>query len=423
MPAVSVRDIEIKDDTTCWCSDLVAGTHGRGFWILDDVTPLRQSAEAKEATQAYLFKPEPAVRVRWATNEPTPWPPELPAGENPPPGAIIDYYLASDVSTPVTLDVLTAAGKVIRSYTSDVPVLNPDPATDPVAYNKICEATPNAQDCSLPLYWPAPQLRLLTTAGAHRFWWDMRYEPLGGGGGGRGGGGGANGAVPHRTYSGGGGPWAAPGTYTVRLTVAGHSYTQPLTLHYDPRLKNAAALAQLTGLTTEMYFGAMNARDAGVRARGLLTELDSMKGEGIDAYKAKVVALLNGAAAAAPEAAGAGAAGAGGAAAAGAGARGGGRGGRGGGGGGGGGGRGGRGGGGGPIAPTFDGVSAAMYAAASGMQSADRAPTSTQVEACDKARAASRPVMSNWNTLITTDLSALNVKRKAAGLPVVTVPK
>src|SRR5215472_13245986 len=86
MPAISVRDIQVKDDSTCLCSDLVAGTHGRGFWILDNLTPLRQRAEAetaRKAGDAYLFKPAAAVRVRFATNDPTPWPPELPAGENP----------------------------------------------------------------------------------------------------------------------------------------------------------------------------------------------------------------------------------------------------------------------------------------------------------------------------------------------------
>ncbi len=87
MPAISVRDIEVKDDASCMCSDLVAGTHGRGFWILDDVTPLRQAAEAAAATNAYLFKPETGIRIRFGTNDPTPWPPELPAGENPPTGA------------------------------------------------------------------------------------------------------------------------------------------------------------------------------------------------------------------------------------------------------------------------------------------------------------------------------------------------
>src|SRR5439155_372612 len=93
MPAISVRDIQVKDDASCLCSDLVAGTHGRGFWILDNLTPLRQAAEAAAASDAHLFKPAIAVRVRFATNDPTPWPPELPAGENPPPGAAIDYYL------------------------------------------------------------------------------------------------------------------------------------------------------------------------------------------------------------------------------------------------------------------------------------------------------------------------------------------
>ena len=101
MPAISVRDIQVKDDSTCLCSDLVAGTHGRGFWILDDVTPLRQAAAiraAESAGTAYLVKPATAVRVRFGTNDPTPWPPEMPAGENPPPGAILDYYLAADAT-------------------------------------------------------------------------------------------------------------------------------------------------------------------------------------------------------------------------------------------------------------------------------------------------------------------------------------
>ena len=93
MPAISVRDIEVKDDASCLCSDLVAGTHGRGFWILDDVTPLRQAAEAAAASSAYLFKPATGIRIRFGTNDPTPWPPEVPAGENPPPGALVDYYL------------------------------------------------------------------------------------------------------------------------------------------------------------------------------------------------------------------------------------------------------------------------------------------------------------------------------------------
>ena len=157
MPAISVRDIQVKDDESCLCSDLVAGTHGRGFWILDDVTPLRQAAEAAAASsQAYLFKPATGIRIRFGTNDPTPWPPELPAGENPPPGALVDYYLPSGVSE-VKLEFLDKAGNVLRQYSSSDPAMHPDPSSDPVAYNKICQQNPRATDCGLPLYWPAPQ--------------------------------------------------------------------------------------------------------------------------------------------------------------------------------------------------------------------------------------------------------------------------
>ena len=137
MPAISVRDIEVKDDDFCLCSDLVAGTHGRGFWILDDVTPLRQAADAASASGMYLFKPETGIRIRFGTNDPTPWPPELPAGENPPPGATVDYYLASQASGEVTLEFLNNEGKVVRRYSSADPVRSPDPATDPATYNKL----------------------------------------------------------------------------------------------------------------------------------------------------------------------------------------------------------------------------------------------------------------------------------------------
>jgi hypothetical protein len=222
MPATSIRDLAIKD------ADLLAGTHGRGFWILDDVTPLRQAAAiraAGSAGPAYLVKPVTAVRVRFGLNDPTPWPPEMPAGENPPPGAILDYYLAADATAPVKLEILDGAGGVVRSYSSDDPVRNPDPALDPVAYNKLCQQTPTAPDCGLPLYWPAPPMVIGTRAGMHRVSWDMRYDPIGEGGG-RGGGGNA---VPHRTYPSVNAPWAAPGSYVVRLTAGGTS-KQPLAL-------------------------------------------------------------------------------------------------------------------------------------------------------------------------------------------------
>jgi len=91
MPAISVRDLEVKDDSSCHCSDLIAATHGRGFWILDDCDAAPSSGRGAVGNCAYLFKPELALRVRFGTNDPTPWPPEVLAGENPPAGAIIDY--------------------------------------------------------------------------------------------------------------------------------------------------------------------------------------------------------------------------------------------------------------------------------------------------------------------------------------------
>ena len=120
MPAISVRDLQVKDDSTCLCADLIAGTHGRGF-----LDPRRRHAPAPGGSRprgrsaAYLFKPEPAVRVRFATNDPTPWPPEIAAGQNPPPGGIIDYYLSSAPSGTVTLDILDRPGAVVRAYSSD----------------------------------------------------------------------------------------------------------------------------------------------------------------------------------------------------------------------------------------------------------------------------------------------------------------
>jgi photosystem II stability/assembly factor-like uncharacterized protein len=382
MPAVSVRDIQLKDDSTCLCADLVAGTHGRGFWILDDVTPLRQTAEARAAQDAYLYTPQTAVRVRFGTNDPTPWPPEVPAGENPPPGGIIDYYLAADASGPVTLDVLDAGGKVVRSYSSDDSVLTPDPALDPVGYNRICQQNPRAPDCSVPLYWAAPQMLLSTKAGMHRFSWDLHFDPIGE----RGPRGEGGAAVPHRTYPSVFAPWAPPGAYTVRLTVNGKSFTQPLTLRLDPRVETAAAdLQQLAALSREMYDAAVAAHAAYAQARALSARLDRAGGEDAAAFKARLDSL---APAPRPAPRGFGFF---------------------------------RRGPSGP--PTLESLSGTLLGAAMAMQGADVAPTAGQVAACDSARVQSRRLMSRWTTLETTGLAGLNAKRRAAGLPAVQRPE
>jgi photosystem II stability/assembly factor-like uncharacterized protein len=237
MAASSVRDLQVKDD------DLVAGTHGRGIWILDDITPLRQIAQdGGQGSEAgnVLYKPEAAWRVRWNTNTDTPLPPDEPHAPNPPEGAIVDYYLASDASGPVTLDIEDAAGKLVRHYSSADPPEHPlpDPATD----------------APLPLYWYRAPQTLSASAGMHRFTWDVHYQPIAGVGGGRGEDALPIAAVPFNTVPAPTTPWAAPGTYTVRLTVDGKAYSQPIVVKQDPRVRTSAlAMQQVYTLSRAMY--------------------------------------------------------------------------------------------------------------------------------------------------------------------------
>lgn len=383
MPAISVRDLAVKDDSTCLCADLLAGTHGRGFWILDNLTPLRQAAEAARAKASgnpFLFKPAPAVRVRFATNDPTPWPPEIPGGENPPPGAVLDYFLPAASSGPVKLEILDSRGELVRGYSSDDPA-PPDPARDFEGYNRRCQENPSVPYCGTPLYWPAPAMRLSNAAGMHRFSWDMRYAPLSDD---PPGGVVATGAVPRRSYPQTNAPWAPPGRYSVRLTANGVSLTQPLAVVLDPRVRiTAAELAQLNSLSLEMYRGARAARAAFLEGRALSAALEKVEGNDVAGFRAQVDSL---APAPRPQQ---GFGGFGGAAPAG--------------------------------PPTLSGTSAAMLAAAMAMQRAEVAPTASQIAAAGRARTQWAALLPKWTALKTTGLAALNAKRKAAGLPEVTV--
>jgi photosystem II stability/assembly factor-like uncharacterized protein len=225
MPATSVRDLTIKDD------DLAVATHGRGFWILDDITPLRQLDDKVLADKAFLFAPEPALRVRWNTNTDTPLPPDTPAGQNPPDGAILNYYLKSASSAPVTLEILGSSGKLVRRFSTvdPVPQLNPD--------------------LDIPAYWLRPPHPLAGNAGFHRFLWDMHYPrvpgikpdyPIA--------------AVPWNTAPTPTSPWVMPGKYTVVLTVDGQKYTQPLTVQMDPHVKTSVAdLQKQFNLSQQVY--------------------------------------------------------------------------------------------------------------------------------------------------------------------------
>ena len=205
MPATSIRDLVIKDD------DLVIGTHGRSFWILDNITPLRQ-INLNKTKETVLFKPQKAMRVRWNMNTDTPLPPEEPAGENPPDGAMIDYYLPNNITAPVKLEVLNLKGDIIRTFSS----------------NDTLYSIPEQ---NIPLYWIRPQKILAATVGAHRFLWDMKYEALN-----------VPAAYPmtaiiHNTAPAATAPWVMPGIYTIRLTVNGQTQEQPMTITMDPRVK------------------------------------------------------------------------------------------------------------------------------------------------------------------------------------------
>jgi len=180
--------------------------------------------------------------VRHNTNTQTPIPPDEAVGTKPPDAAIIHYTLASAASGLVTLEILDAAGKPVRRYSSADRNENPTDQTAPV-----------------PLYWYRAPQNLSGAAGMHRFLWDIHYQPIPGGGGGRGGL--PIAAVPHDTVPVPSGPWAAPGQYTVKLTVDGKSDTQPLTLKMDPRVTTPAiGLAQQFTLSKQLYDGIIEAQ-------------------------------------------------------------------------------------------------------------------------------------------------------------------
>ena len=203
LPPTSMRDLAFKDN------DLIVATHGRGFWVLDDIAALRQTGPEVTTTDAYLFKPSDAIILPTPTDDGTPTQKDEAWAENPPTGAIIDYYLKSGQIGSVTLEILNSARTTVRRYSSADPIALADPNT--LVVNAV---------------WQRPQEGLATTPGMHRFVWDFRPTPQPGGRGGRGGGGGGGR---------GGAPPSAPGTYTVKLTVNGKSYTQPLVLKPDPR--------------------------------------------------------------------------------------------------------------------------------------------------------------------------------------------
>ncbi|HLY59379.1 MAG TPA: glycoside hydrolase [Terriglobia bacterium] len=213
LPHTSMRDLTIHGD------DLIVGTHGRSFWILDDITPLRQMSEEVAKGQAHLFRPQVTYRVQRDTNTDTPLPPEEPAGKNPPHGAVLDYYLKQESTAPVTLEILSHTGALVRRFSS---------GDKPESLDE--------RNMNVPTYWAEPSHVISTETGMHRFVWDLRYAPPDS----------ARreypiSAIYHDTPRGPLGPTAPPGQYFVALTVGAQKFTQPLVLKMDPRVKTSAA--------------------------------------------------------------------------------------------------------------------------------------------------------------------------------------
>jgi len=267
LPATSVRDLIVKGD------DLVVGTHGRGFWILDNITLLRQfdrpeggptptslrtdgAGAPPRRSNSILFKPQKALRVRANLNTDTPLPPDEPAGENPPDGAMIDYFLSKDASGPITIEITDGKGQLIRKHSS---------ADKPV------EANPKR--LRIPTYWIQPPQLVSTKAGMHRFLWDMHYTPIAG----------VEPEFPisatyRNTAPQATSPWVAPGDYTVTLTIDNKTFSQPLTVAMDPRVKASAAdLQEQFDLSWKLYQLRLKLAPVGVKFDEMTQQLTKLK--------------------------------------------------------------------------------------------------------------------------------------------------
>ena len=244
LPVTSVRDITIHGD------DLIVATHGRSFWILDDITPLRQIDAQTQVSAAQLYQPATAIRIDNDVFLGSPLPPEEPTANNPPDGAIVDYYLPAAAKS-VTLEIYDPVGKLVRRYTSGARKEAPHP---PLA---IAER-----------WIPKPAV-LENAAGAHRFVWDLRWASAG-----------ANAAIEEEEGRGvPRGPRAVPGEYQLKLIVDGTAFNQPLKLEMDPRSHaTVAELDEQLRVGLEIFSEVQNARKTLAQIAALkkrLTEIET----------------------------------------------------------------------------------------------------------------------------------------------------
>jgi len=260
LPPTAVRDLTVHEN------DLVVGTHGRGFWILDDMARLREFTPTL-ASATHLFKPATAYRVRWNNNTDTPIPPDEPAGENPPDGAILEYQLGTASAGPVVLEIRDSAGALVRRFASDDSV------------------PPIDSSVNIPLYWIRPSQTVGSAAGMHRFVWDLHGAPL---------------AVLDRGYPISAvfrdtpleprGPLVPPGRYTVILKAGAETATGVLLVKMDPRVPvTTAVLNRQYALATALAGDLKRDDEALARVRALRRQLVALRGHpAADSLKAAI---------------------------------------------------------------------------------------------------------------------------------------
>ena len=358
LPHTSMRDLWIHDD------DLIVGTHGRSFWILDDMAPLREVANLGGSADAHFFTPAPAFRIQRNTYTDTPLPPDEPVASNPPDGVVIDYYLAHAASTPVILEILDAHGQHVRKFSgTDKP-----PVTEEELKKQL-----------IPLDWLRPFRSLPSAAGMHRWVWDLHYPapeathheyPIS--------------AIPGDTPRLPLGPTALPGTYTARLTANGKSYTASFTLKLDPRVKASTAglekkfqletrLASLLSETSQAVLQAGSIREP---LQKLSQQASGPVRDSVQAFQNKFAALLGAAGGfAAPPA----------------------------------------------SEPTLSQVNGQVGILYGQVWQVDAEPTASQSEAAATMEHEVSEVMKRWNALRTIDLPALNRTLDRANLPEVKI--
>ncbi len=353
LPHTSMRDLWIHDD------DLIVATHGRSFWVIDDIAPLRQITVAVKNADAFLFKPAVAYRVRRSTNTDTPIPPDEPTAQNPPDGAVVDYFLGKDASGAVTLEILDAQSKVVRRFASTD---KPEVSAEDIGKQLI------------PVYWVRRPKVLSTGAGMHRWVWDLHYAaptssrndyPIS--------------AVPGDTPRVPQGPLALPGRYTVKLTVNGHTYSEPLTVKKDPRVKTPdegfeqmfQMERRLVSMMTDSTRTLAEARSARDQLQKLAGQASGPMAEEISALQKKLTAVLG---------SGEGPRGTG------------------------------------SAGPTITGINGAIGTLYGEVDRADATPTSAQQSALTDTEKGFSEVRKQWAAWKETDLPALNQQLRGANL-------